>query len=146
MDDAPPTATPLARGPSIGHIDEAADLSTRLVRLERSAHVRNLTGVRIMLSVARHAADPAAALTDDMGAFDEGAVAIDADGDVAVDECVARALGVRMPLPPSPPPTSSLRHAACCKLSTWVHGCVPCKHVVACVCCCLCAVRACTQA
>lgn len=104
MDDAPPTATPLGRGPSMGHIGQAADLSTRLVRLERSAHVRNLTGVKIMLSVARHAADPAAALTDDMGAFDEGAVAIDVDGDVAVDECVATALGVRVPRPYLTPP------------------------------------------
>jgi hypothetical protein len=47
-----------------------------------------------MLSVARHAADPAAALTDDMNAFDEGAVPVEPGGDIAVDACVAAALEV----------------------------------------------------
>jgi hypothetical protein len=53
---------------------------------------------QIVLSVARHAADPAVALVDDVDTVsDEGAVVMDPDQDVAVDACIAKSLGVGVP-------------------------------------------------
>ncbi len=53
---------------------------------------------QIVLSVARHAADPAVALVDDVDTgSDEGAVVMDVDQDVAVDACIAKSLGVGVP-------------------------------------------------
>ena len=39
-----------ARNASVDRIAEISDLSTRLVKLDRSAHVRNLTGVQVRAS------------------------------------------------------------------------------------------------
>lgn len=51
----------------------------------------------MILSVARHAADPAVALVDDVDTLSEaGAVTMEPDEDVAVDACVAKAMKVRL--------------------------------------------------
>ena len=47
--------------------------------------------------MARHAADPAVALVDDVDTLSEaGAVTMEPDEDVAVDACVAKAMKVRL--------------------------------------------------